>query len=95
MRQTEFGIGVGSLVLLANVAMLGSYTFSCHSFRHLIGGRRDSLSKLEARLAAYRCVSCINARHMLFAWLSLCTVGFSDLYVRLCSMGIWTDWRIV
>jgi hypothetical protein len=93
--QTEFGIGVGSLVLLANVAMLGSYTFSCHSFRHLIGGRRDSLSKLEARLAAYRCVSCINARHMLFAWLSLCTVGFSDLYVRLCSMGIWTDWRIV
>jgi hypothetical protein len=93
--QTEFGIGVGSLVLLANVAMLGSYTFSCHSFRHLIGGRRDSLSKLEARLAAYRCVSCINARLMLFAWLSLCTVGFSDLYVRLCSMGIWTDWRIV
>jgi hypothetical protein len=31
---------------------------------------------------------------MLWAWMSLCTVGFSDLYVRLCSMGIWTDWRI-
>jgi hypothetical protein len=31
---------------------------------------------------------------MLFAWLSLRSVGFSDLYVRLCSMGIWTDWRI-
>ena len=21
--------------------------------------------------------------------------GFSDLYVRMCSMGIWTDWRIL
>jgi len=93
--QTHFGIGVGSLVLLANVAMLGSYTFSCHSFRHLIGGRKDSLSKLEAALAPYRCVSALNRKHMLFAWLSLCTVGFSDLYVRLCSMGVWTDWRLL
>ena len=25
---------------------------------------------------------------------SLFSVGFSDLYVRLCAMGIWTDWRI-
>jgi hypothetical protein len=86
---------VGSLVLLANVAMLGSYTFSCHSFRHLVGGRKDSLSKLEAALAAYRCVSSLNKKHMLFAWASLCTVGFADLYVRMCSMGIWTDWRIL
>jgi hypothetical protein len=31
---------------------------------------------------------------MLWAWMSLCWVGFSDIYVRLCSMGIWTDWRI-
>jgi hypothetical protein len=31
---------------------------------------------------------------MLFAWISLCMVGFSDVYVRLCSQGIWTDWRI-
>jgi hypothetical protein len=91
----HFGIGVGTLVMLVNVVLLGSYTFSCHSFRHLIGGRRDDLSKLEARLAAYRCVSCINTKHMLFAWLSLTSVGFTDVYVRLCSMGIWTDWRIL
>jgi hypothetical protein len=31
---------------------------------------------------------------MLFAWLSLFWVGFSDLYVRLCSMGIWHDVRL-
>jgi hypothetical protein len=23
------------------------------------------------------------------------SVGFSDLYVRLCSMGVWSDWRIL
>jgi hypothetical protein len=32
---------------------------------------------------------------MNWAWLSLVWVAFSDLYVRLCSMGIWTDWRIL
>jgi hypothetical protein len=31
---------------------------------------------------------------MRFAWFSLVWVGFSDLYVRLCAMGIWTDVRI-
>jgi hypothetical protein len=32
---------------------------------------------------------------MTWAWCSLFWVAFSDLYVRMCSMGIWTDWRIV
>jgi hypothetical protein len=31
---------------------------------------------------------------MLFAWLSLFGVMFADLYIRLVSMGIWTDWRL-
>jgi hypothetical protein len=26
--------------------------------------------------------------------MSLVWVGFSDVYVRLCSMGVWIDWRI-
>jgi hypothetical protein len=93
--RTSFGIGVGTLVLAANVVLLGGYTFGCHSLRHLIGGRIDQLSKRPARFAAYRCVGCFNRRHMLWAWMSLFGVGFSDLYVRLCAMGIWTDWRIV
>jgi hypothetical protein len=29
-----------------------------------------------------------------WAWTSLFTVGFNDLYVRLCSMGVWSDIRI-
>jgi hypothetical protein len=32
---------------------------------------------------------------MLWAWMSLFWVGFSDLYVRLCSMGIWHDFRLI
>ncbi len=89
-----FGVGVGTIVLTANVFFLGGYTFSCHSLRHLVGGNCDELSKLPIRHKAYGCVSYLNRKHQLWAWASLFVVGFSDIYVRLCSMGIWTDWRI-
>jgi len=92
---TSFGIGVGTLVLALNVALLGGYTFSCHSLRHLVGGYSDCLSAFPLRLTTYRCASDLNKRHMLFAWLSLFWVGFSDLYVRMCAMGIWRDYRIL
>ena len=90
---TSFGIGVGTLVLTVNVIMLGGYTLGCHSLRHLVGGLRDKLSKKPVSFRAYACVTCLNQRHMMWAWMSLCWVGFSDLYVRLCSMGIWHDFR--
>jgi hypothetical protein len=91
---TQFGVGVGTIVLTLNVVFLGSYTLGCHSFRHLIGGARDSLAGRSVQRTAYDCVSSLNCRHMNFAWASLFWVGFTDLYVRLCSMGIWTDWRL-
>lgn len=59
-------------MLTVNVALLGSYTLGCHSFRHLVGGVFDRIAERPVRKAA-----------------------FSDLYVRLCSMGIWTDWRLI
>ena len=92
--NARFGIGVGTIVLAINVVLLGGYTFGCHSLRHLVGGFRDQLSRSRVNYSAYRCVGCLNQRHMLWAWMSLCWVGFSDLYVRLCSMGIWHDWRL-
>ena len=92
---TEFGLGVGTLVLATNVVLLSSYTFGCHSLRHLIGGRRDQLSQAPFSHKCYSCVSRLNGRHMVWAWLSLCSVGFSDIYVRLCSMGVWHDFRIL
>jgi hypothetical protein len=91
----EFGIGVGTLVLAANVVLLAGYVFGCHSLRHVTGGMCDVLSRHPLRLGTYRCVSALNRRHMRWAWLSLFSVGFADLYVRLCSMGVWTDWRIL
>jgi hypothetical protein len=90
-----FGIGVGSIVLTLNPVFLGCYTFGCHVARHLIGGRKDSLSELGAQKKAYDCVSCLNRSHMMWAWISLFWVGFTDLYVRMVSMGVWTDWRIL
>ncbi len=85
---TEFGIGVGTLVLAVNVVLLSSYTLGCHSIRHLVGGRKDEISTSGVREACYNCSSALNGRHMLFAWMSLFSVALSDVYVRLCSMGI-------
>ena len=93
--KTHFGIGVGTLVLLLNVCLLSGYSFSCHSFRHLIGGRKDEVSKSAMGGKVYDCVSCLNQNHMAWAWCSLFGVAFADLYVRLCAMGIWHDWRII
>jgi hypothetical protein len=89
----KFWIGVGSFVLVINVILLGGYTLGCHSFRHLIGGCKDEVSKSPVRLKAYKCSSCLNRRHMMWAWLSLFWVGFSDVYIRMCAKGIWTDWH--
>ncbi|MGI8603771.1 MAG: succinate dehydrogenase [Verrucomicrobiales bacterium] len=93
--RKAFGIGLGTIVLAMNVVLLSGYTFGCHSLRHLIGGRIDQLSRSPACAQAYGCVTCLNRRHMMWAWMSLVCVGFADLYVRLCAMGIWTDWRIL
>jgi hypothetical protein len=90
-RDGKFGIGVGSLVLLINPILLGSYTFGCHSFRHLVGGQMDCMSCSKVRYGAWKKVSFLNARHQLFAWCSLIWVGFTDVYVRMVSSGVWHD----
>jgi len=91
----HFGIGVGSLVLTVNVILLACYIFGCHAFRHLAGGGLDRISEHPVRFRLYNCVTCLNGNHMKWAWASLFSVGFADVYVRLCAMGIWTDWRIL
>lgn len=93
--EKTFGIGVGTLVLTLNAVLLGIYTFSCHSFRHMVGGFKDQLSKTPVQRKIYNCASCLNRRHMNWAWFSLFSVAFADIYVRLVSMGIWTDYRIL
>jgi len=90
----QFGIGIGTLLLTANVILLGGYTLGCHSLRHLVGGYRDRLAGARVRKTAYDCASCLNRGHMNWAWLSLFMVAFCDIYVRMLSMGVWTDFRI-
>ncbi|MES2305234.1 MAG: succinate dehydrogenase [Gemmatimonadota bacterium] len=90
----EFGVGVGTLILATNLVLLGGYTLGCHSFRHAVGGLMDRLSERPVRKTLYDCSSCLNRAHMKWAWCSLVMVAFSDIYIRLCSMGIWHDWRL-
>src|SRR5271165_4055540 len=90
-----FGIGIGSIVLVLNVVLLAGYIFGCHAFRHLVGGTLDQISQYPAQHKLYNCVSCLNRGHKRWAWASLFWVAFADIYVRLCSMGIWHDWRLM
>ena len=90
-------MGVGTVVLVVNVCLLSLYTFSCHSLRHLAGGKLDCFSCAtfgKPRHAAWRGISVLNERHMLFAWMSLFGVGLTDLYVRLVSSGAIQDVRL-
>jgi hypothetical protein len=96
--EGRFGIGVGSLVLLANIVLLSFYTFSCHSLRHIVGGKLDCFSCAAfggPRHAAWRGATFLNEHHMLFAWLSLFSVGLADLYIRLVASGSIHDLRLL
>jgi hypothetical protein len=94
----HFGIGAGSIVLTLNAVFLASFTFGCNSLRHVIGGGIDCFSCSafnRARHKGWKFVSWFNGHHMLWAWVSLFWVGFTDLYVRLVAMGTITDLRIL
>ena len=45
-------MGLGTLVLLANAALLWLYSLSCHSCRHIVGGRLNHFSR-HPRFAWY------------------------------------------
>jgi len=93
-KDGGFGIGLGTVILVVNVLLIWAYTLSCHSCRHLIGGRLKHFSKHPVRYWAWTQVTKLNARHMPLAWVSLFSVGFADLYVALVASGTITDLRI-
>ena len=93
----QVGLGLGTLVLLANVIFLTAFTFGCNSLRHLVGGRLDCFTcsrVARGRHKLWRGVTVLNLRHMAWAWISLTSVGLADLYVRLASAGVFHDPRI-
>ena len=94
-RGGELGIGVGTVILLINPILLSGYTFGCHAFRHMVGGRMNCFTcpngKEKLGFKVWKSVSQLNGRHMFWAWVSMIWVVIADVYVRLVSMGIWTD----
>jgi len=96
--ESGFGVGVGSIVLLLNVTLLTLYLLSCHSLRHLVGGKLDCFSCVsfgQARNTTWKGLSSLNGHHMLFAWISLFGVGFADFYVRMVASGMIRDFRLL
>jgi hypothetical protein len=90
----EWGhMGLGTVILGINAALLWLYTLSCHSCRHLIGGRLRHFSKHPVRYRAWTWVTRMNRDHPKYAWLSLFSVALADLYVYLLATGAITDVR--
>ncbi len=90
----EWGhMGLGTVVFAVNAALIWLYTLSCHSCRHLIGGRLRHFSKHPVRYRLWTLVSRLNRDHPKYAWLSLFSVALTDLYVYLLSTGAITDVR--
>jgi len=90
-RDGRFGIGVGTVVMVINAALLSAYAFGCHSCRHLIGGRHDCLTCTKPRYRLWTGSTWLNERHMAFAWISLVWVAFTDFYIYLVSSGAIRD----
>jgi hypothetical protein len=91
---THFGVGIGTIIMVVNVVLLAGYTFGCHATRHILGGIVDEISRSRLRWIAYRFSSVLNRVHMQWAWFSLFSVALTDVYIRLCSMGVLTDVRL-
>ena len=86
-------MGLGTLVLLVNVVLIWLYTLSCHSCRHIVGGRLRNFSKHPVRYRLWTWVSKLNHRHPQWAWLSLFSVALADFYVYLLATGAFSDPR--
>ncbi len=90
-----FGFGLGNVILVGNVILLWVYTVSCHSCRHVTGGRLKHFSKHPVRYWMWTQVSKLNTRHMLFAWITLGTLVLTDFYIMLVASGTISDLRFI
>jgi hypothetical protein len=90
----NFGLGLGTLIMLGNVILLWGYTLGCHSCRHITAGRLNNFSKHPVRYWAWTKVSWLNTRHMQLAWTTLGTLMLADLYIWLLAAGVFNDPRI-
>lgn len=91
--EDGLGLGLGNVILVGNVVMLWLYTLSCHSCRHVTGGRLRHFSRHPIRYRWWTFVSRINTRHMEYAWITLGTLAVTDFYVWMVASGTWSDPR--
>jgi hypothetical protein len=47
-------MGLGTLVFLVNIVLIWAYTLSCHSCRHIVGGKLKHFSKHPVRYRAWQ-----------------------------------------
>ena len=83
-------IGLGRRDPVRQRVLLTGYSLSCHSLRHLVGGRLDCFSctrRAKVRYTLWQRLTALNLRHMAWAWASLISVTFADVYVRLLALG--------
>lgn len=88
-----FGVGLGNLILLTNVVLLWGYTLSCHSCRHVTGGRLKNFSRHPVQYRWWTFVSKLNTRHMQLAWITIGTLVLTDFYVMALAAGWFEDLR--
>ena len=86
-------MGLGTIVFVINIVLIWAYTLSCHSCRHIVGGRLKNFSRHPVRYRLWGWVSSLNARHMQLAWASLISVAVADSYVYLVASGVFADPR--
>jgi hypothetical protein len=97
VTDPRFRISALGILFLLNVILLTGYSLSCHSLRHLVGGRVDCFSCTRARRVRYTLwqrLTDLNRNHMWWAWCSLITVTLADVYARLFQAGIVPDFAI-
>ncbi|MGA7731179.1 MAG: succinate dehydrogenase [Chloroflexia bacterium] len=96
--EDGFHVNVGSVIFVVNVVFISLYTFSCHSWRHLIGGGVDCYScdaMTKTRHGLWKRFTFLNEQHAWYAWISLFSVALTDFYVWMVASGTITDFRII
>jgi hypothetical protein len=92
--QGEWGhMGLGTVIMLINAALIWAYTLSCHSCRHIMGGKLKHFSRHPVRYKAWQQISKLNAKHMELAWASLIWLAVTDFYILLLATGTISDLR--
>jgi hypothetical protein len=90
-----FGFGLGNVVIVANVVLLWAYTASCHSCRHIMGGRLKHFSAHPMRYRAWTFISKLNTRHKELAWITLGSLALTDIYILAIAANWFPDLRFI